>query len=44
MDEKKKRKKFVKPEAEEIKFNSDDIIVTSLQRDANDAGFEDETW
>lgn len=42
MDDKKK--KYVIPEAEITEFNADDIIVTSLQYDANDAGFEDEEW
>ena len=43
MDDKKK-KKFIKPDAEVVNFEDDDVIVTSLQYDANDAGFGDEEW
>lgn len=42
MDDKKK--KYIIPEAEITEFNADDIIVTSLALDPNDAGFEDEEW
>ena len=43
MDDKKK--KFIIPEAEKAEFNADDIILTSLTRDAEDADFDDgEEW
>lgn len=40
----KKNKKYVIPEAEVIDFAVEDIILTSLAHDANDAGFGDEAW
>ena len=42
MDDKKKNK-FIKPEAEVLDFEMDDVILTSLTR-GDDPGFEDEDW
>ena len=43
MDDKKKNKKYIIPEAEVIDFKVDDIILTSLTR-GETAGFGDEDW
>ena len=42
MDDKKK--KFVIPDAEVIDFAMEDIILTSLIRGVDEAGFDDEDW
>ena len=40
----KKKKEYKKPEAEILEFPVDDVIVTSLTEDGEEAGWTGEGW